>query len=87
MRDGVPAFRQGVRTAPRATPSLRLVAGREQRRYVSSEVAPLRRVLLHRPGAELTRLSPDNMHELLFDDIPWAERAAAEHDVFSRATS
>jgi len=24
------------------------------------------------------------MHELLLDDIPWAERAAAEHDVFSR---
>ncbi len=42
------------------------------------------RVLLHRPGAELTRLSPDNMHELLFDDVPWAERAAAEHDLFSR---
>jgi arginine deiminase len=51
---------------------------------ITSEVAPLRRVLVHRPGAELERLTPDNMIELLFDDLPWAARAAAEHDAFCR---
>jgi arginine deiminase len=49
---------------------------------IASEVAPLRRVLVHRPGRELTRLSPDNMLDLLYDDVPWAEGAAAEHDAF-----
>jgi arginine deiminase len=51
---------------------------------IDSEVAPLRRVLVHRPGPELERLTPDNMIELLFDDLPWAERAVAEHDAFCR---
>jgi arginine deiminase len=49
---------------------------------VTSGVAPLRRVLVHRPGRELARVSPANMHELLFDDVPWPEGARAEHDAF-----
>lgn len=55
------------------------------RAYVGSEVGALRRVILHRPGAELARLTPSNMAELLFDDIPWVERAQDEHDEFAQA--
>jgi arginine deiminase len=51
---------------------------------VHSEVGKLRQVILHRPGLELTRLSPTNVTELLFDDIPWAKRAREEHDMFAQ---
>src|SRR3954471_776324 len=36
-----------------------------------SEVGLLRRVILHRPGRELKRLTPTNKDELLFDDVLW----------------
>jgi len=52
---------------------------------VDSEVGRLRTVLLHRPGAELKRLTPRNSADLLFDDIPWVERAQEEHDAFAEA--
>ncbi len=51
---------------------------------VHSEVGRLREVVLHRPGLELSRLTPTNVHELLFDDVLWAERAQQEHDAFAR---
>jgi arginine deiminase len=47
---------------------------------VTSEIGRLRTVLLHRPGVELSRLTPDNKESLLFDDILWLERAQEEHD-------
>jgi arginine deiminase len=47
---------------------------------VESEVGHLRRVIVHRPGAELRRLTPANKAELLFDDVVWVERAGEEHD-------
>jgi arginine deiminase len=50
---------------------------------VWSEVGRLRQVLVHRPGLELTRLTPTNCHELLFDEVLWADRARQEHDTFS----
>src|SRR3982074_1138072 len=50
---------------------------------VDSEVGPLRAVLLHRPGAELKRLTPRNNDQLLFDSIPWVGRAQEEHDAFA----
>jgi arginine deiminase len=53
--------------------------------YVDSEVGRLRTVLLHRPGAELKRLTPRNNDQLLFDGIPWVGRAMAEHDAFAGA--
>jgi arginine deiminase len=52
---------------------------------VDSEVGQLRTVLLHRPGAELARLTPRNSADLLFDGIPWVERAQTEHDQFAAA--
>ena len=50
--------------------------------HVDSEVGQLRQVIVHRPGLELTRLTPDNVEDLLFDDVMWADRARAEHDGF-----
>lgn len=50
---------------------------------VDTEVGPLRTVVLHRPGAELQRLTPRNADRLLFDGIPWVERAQLEHDRFA----
>jgi arginine deiminase len=50
---------------------------------VDSEVGRLRSVLLHRPGDELKRLTPRNNDQLLFDSIPWVDRAQQEHDAFA----
>lgn len=50
---------------------------------VHSEVGTLRQVILHRPGLELSRLTPSNVRSLLFDDVMWAERARQEHDAFA----
>jgi arginine deiminase len=55
------------------------------RPYVDSEVGRLRTVLLHRPGPELSRLTPRNNDSLLFDGIPWVGRAQEEHDGFADA--
>jgi arginine deiminase len=50
---------------------------------VQSEVGRLRQVIVHRPGLELSRLTPRNVGELLFDDVLWAKRAKEEHDAFA----
>jgi len=52
---------------------------------VESEVGRLRQVILHRPGLELKRLTPDNASDLLFDDVLWVSRAQEEHDAFAGA--
>ncbi len=51
--------------------------------HVDSEVGKLRKVLVHRPGLEHTRLTPTNAEELLFDDVMWVKRAKEEHDSFA----
>lgn len=51
--------------------------------FVSSEIGPLTKVLLQRPGRELEHLSPETMEQLLFDDIPFLHRAQEEHDRFA----
>ena len=50
---------------------------------VYSEIAPLKRVLLHRPGAELEQLTPNHLGRMLFDDIPYLSGAQREHDAFA----
>ena len=50
---------------------------------LDSEVGALRVVILHRPGAELARLTPRNNDQLLFDGLPWVARAQDEHDAFA----
>ena len=52
---------------------------------VDSETGQLRRAIIHRPGLELARLTPDNIEALLFDDIVWASKAKEEHDAFAQA--
>jgi arginine deiminase len=49
---------------------------------VHSEAGKLRSVMVHRPGAELERLTPANREDFLFDDVVWVERAQREHDAF-----
>ncbi|MEO6512731.1 MAG: arginine deiminase [Nocardioides sp.] len=50
--------------------------------HVDSEVGLLMQAIVHRPGLELSRLTPDNVDGLLFDDVMWADRARQEHDLF-----
>ena len=50
---------------------------------VDSEVGTLRAVILHRPGAELTRLTPRINDALLFDGLTSLARAQEEHDAFA----
>ena len=52
---------------------------------VQSEVGQLRQVIVHRPGLELSRLTPQNVGSLLFDDVMWAKKAKEEHDAFAEA--
>ena len=49
---------------------------------IKSEIGPLKRVLLHRPGGELENLMPEYLERLLFDDIPYLNIAQEEHDAF-----
>ena len=51
--------------------------------HVTSEIGPLKKVLLHRPGGELERLVPGELERLLFDDIPFLRTARAEHQAFA----
>ena len=51
---------------------------------VKSEIKPLKKVLLHRPGRESLNLTPDTLGELLFDDIPFLKVAQEEHDAFAQ---
>ena len=52
---------------------------------VQSEVGQLRQAIVHRPGLELSRLTPQNIGEMLFDDVMWARKAKEEHDAFTEA--
>ena len=53
--------------------------------HVDSEIGQLRQAIVHRPGLELSRLTPDNIGALLFDDVMWASKAKEEHDAFTEA--
>ena len=51
--------------------------------YNYSEIGKLKKVLLHRPGAELEALTPDTLGDMLFEDIPFLRVAQQEHDKFA----
>ena len=51
--------------------------------HVTSEIQPLKKVLLQRPGSELEQLVPSSLQQLLFDDIPYLQGAKLEHDKFA----
>lgn len=48
-----------------------------------SEIAPLKRVLLNRPGEECLHMSPFNLARLHFDGIPYLPHYQRDHDIFS----
>ncbi len=50
-----------------------------------SEIAPLKKVLMHRPGEEFLNLTPNTLERLLFDDIPYLKTAQEEHDAYANA--
>ena len=50
--------------------------------HVGSEVGKLKQVIVHRPGLEMSRLTPTNCERYLFDEVLWLEKAQAEHDEF-----
>ena len=50
-----------------------------------SEIAPLKKVLMHRPGDEFLNLTPNTLERLLFDDIPYLMIAQQEHDAYANA--
>jgi arginine deiminase len=51
--------------------------------FVDSEVGRLRTVITHRPDLEMRRLTPSNKAAMLFDEVPWVQRACQEHDAFT----
>jgi len=50
---------------------------------VKSEIGKLKKVLLHRPGAETENMTPDTYEELLFEDAFFMHKAQEEHDAFA----
>ncbi|MEM1030618.1 MAG: arginine deiminase family protein [Myxococcota bacterium] len=48
---------------------------------VTSEVAPLRQVVVHRPGDEIVRMTQHDLGDLLFDDILSPPETVREHDM------
>jgi arginine deiminase len=50
---------------------------------IHDEISPLRRVLVHRPGDELVRMTQHQLERLLFDDILAPTEAAREHDLMT----
>ncbi len=52
--------------------------------YSDSEIARLRKVIVHRPDDGIGRVSPKRAEELLFDDIVYLPQMQAEHDIFRK---
>jgi arginine deiminase len=50
---------------------------------VASEIAPLRCVVVHRPGDEVARMTQHQLDHLLFDDILSPVAAMKEHDLMT----
>lgn len=53
------------------------------RLQIDNEYDPLEAVLVHRPGAEIERLTHESMRGFLFEDIPFLKRMQREHDDFT----
>jgi arginine deiminase len=55
----------------------------DQQIFVSSELARLRKVLVHRPNNGIGRVPPERSDDLLYDDIIYLPRMKKEHKVFT----
>lgn len=51
---------------------------------IRSEVGNLKTVMLHRPSWELERITPQDLEQVLFEDIPWLKKMQDEHDGFAK---
>ena len=51
--------------------------------FSNSEIAPLKRVIVHRPDGGIARVSPKRAEDLLFDDIVHLPKMQEEHDIFT----
>ena len=49
---------------------------------ITSEIAPLKAAIVQSPKFILEKITPDNCHIFLFDDVLWLERAEEEHKNF-----
>ena len=52
--------------------------------YSDSEIARLKKVIVHRPDDGIGRVSPKRAEELLFDDIVYLPQMQSEHDIFRK---
>ncbi|MCA9709092.1 MAG: hypothetical protein KDK70_24830, partial [Myxococcales bacterium] len=50
---------------------------------IDSEIGPLQRVLVHRPGEEIVRMTQHDLDRMLFDDILAPDETTAEHDLMT----
>ena len=50
---------------------------------VSSEISPLKKVIVHRPDEGIAQVSPKRAAELLFEDIVHLQQMQNEHDIFT----
>lgn len=64
---------------PTPTPTTAPVRSRPYDLRIQSETDPLRQVIVHTPGEEISLVSPENRLELLFDDILYLDNARKEH--------
>lgn len=53
--------------------------------FINSEIGRLKKIILHKPDFELDRIVPDELSEVLFEDIPWMNQMRKEHDGFADA--
>lgn len=52
--------------------------------FAESEIGQLQRVIVHRPDEGISRISPKDAEELLFDDIVYLPQMQREHDIFTK---
>ena len=51
--------------------------------FCTSEIGLLKKVIVHRPDMGISRISPKDAEELLFDDIVFLPQMQKEHDIFT----
>jgi len=51
--------------------------------FCTSEIGNLKKVIVHRPDNGISRISPKDAEELLFDDIVYLPQMQKEHDIFT----
>jgi len=55
---------------------------RNEQIFVNSEIAPLKRVIVHQPDPGISRVTPKEAGDLLFDDIVHLPKMQEEHIIF-----